>query len=236
MSKHSKKNQAPGCLWWLFIGWWWWPCRLVFYDAPKRIITGLAPARKAQKAEPVNRGSRVPAQPTVPPMPPVKPPAPAAPAPVAPAGPTAAEKKYKVTGLQYYMDNLITLAHENYEYDLSKRELIDDGLTEQRVYQYEFYPHKTELVPEPDNPNDPKAIKVVVNDQHIGYIKAGSCGHLLRVIREGRIVKIDCDIGGGRYKYLSLDDYTESGKEIYTLEKDEAPFYVHLKITEKPEA
>ena len=39
-----------------------------------------------------------------------------------------------------------------------------------------------------------RSIKVVIDGEHIGHIKAGSCAHLLKVIREGRIHKISCKI------------------------------------------
>lgn len=150
-------------------------------------------------------------------------------------------KTYKVTGMSHRMENLMALAEENDDYQLSKKALIKKAeeyadLTggdpeDQRIWQYEFYPHKTELVPEPDNPVDPNAIKVVIDGQHVGYIKSGSCAHLLKVIREGRIGRIGCQIGGGKYKYID-EDYNEDGDSIYTLEKDELAYFVHLKIEE----
>lgn len=160
-------------------------------------------------------------------------PVPPAPQPVEPA-PKAdtVEKVYKVTGINHYLDNLLSLRSENDDYRLNKRDLIDEYLTDQRIYEHEFYISKVELVPEPDNPHDPKAIKVLLDGQHVGYIKAGSCAHLLKVIREDRIKEIECQAGGGQYKKLSLDGYTESGKEIYTLDKDTIPWFVHLTITE----
>lgn len=155
----------------------------------------------------------------------------AAPAPVIQT-PKPAPKTYKVTGLAHYMENLMALASENDDYRLSKRDLIDNGLTDERVYQYEFYVNKAELVPEPDNPHDPKAIKVLVDGQHVGYIKAGSCAHLNKVIREGRIEKIDVEVGGGKYKIVR-EDCDEFGKDVYEMERDDIPFYVHLHIVER---
>lgn len=151
--------------------------------------------------------------------------------PVAPA-PKPTPKTYKVTGLTHYMENLMTLASENDDYQMSKRDLINDGLTDQRVYQYDFYASKAELVPEPDNPHDPKAIKVVVDGQHVGYIKAGSCAHLNKVIRENRVEKIDVEVGGGKYKIVH-EDCDEFGEDVYELERDDLPFYVHLHIVER---
>lgn len=157
---------------------------------------------------------------------------PPAPEQPAPKQPEPEGKKYKVAGVTHYEDNIMALASENDDYHLSKRGLIDEGLVEERVWEYEFYPIKAELVPEPDNPHDPKAIKVLVDGLHVGYIKAGSCAHLLKAINEDRIKKIDVKMGGGRYKYLEIIDYKENGDEIYELDRDNVPLYVHLNIAE----
>ena len=180
-----------------------------------------------------------PKQPAPAPVEPVAPaptpePVPVAPKPPEPAPkPDTVEKKYKVTGMEHYKENILSLSYENSNYSLNKRELIEEYLTEERIYEREIDVVRVELVPEPDNPHDPKAIKVILDGYHVGYIKAGSCTHLLKVIREDRIQKITCEAGGGRYKYVSLDGYTESGKEIYTLDRDTAPWFVHLTVTEK---
>ena len=138
-------------------------------------------------------------------------------------------KKYKVTGMSYRLENLLSLSLENEDYDLSKKLLIEKGYENERVYQYEFYPIKTELVPEPDNPHDPNAIKVIVDGVHVGYIKSGSCSHVHKLLKENRIEKIECRIGGGKYKYIGYDEDDDK----YYLEKDESPFFVHLSISEK---
>lgn len=144
------------------------------------------------------------------------------------------KKTYRVTGMSNYEDNLLNLASENSDYELSKRELIDSGLIDEQIWKYDFYPEKVELVPEPDNPQDGNAIKVVVDGEHVGYIKSGSCAHLLKVISEDRIQKIDCTIGGGPCKYISEEYDDEKDKSTYTLEQDTRPYFVHLEIEESP--
>lgn len=145
-------------------------------------------------------------------------------------------KNYKVAGIIYHMDAVMELAIENDMYDISKKELIEsyEELCESSdIYEYEFYVTDTQLIPEPDNPHDPNAIKVVADDQHIGYIKAGSCRHLLKVINEGRLGPIECRIYGGPYKYLDLDFDETTGEEIYTVINEEGDFKAKLTIKEK---
>lgn len=139
------------------------------------------------------------------------------------------EKTYKVTGVSHYIDNIKKLKVDNLDYDLSKKELIDNGYEYERIYQYEFYPIKVELVPEPDNPHDPNAVKVIVDNELVGYIKSGSCKHILKLIAEDRIEKIDCEMKGGKYKYIGYDE----DEDKYYIERDSIPFFVHLNILEK---
>lgn len=141
-------------------------------------------------------------------------------------------KTYRAVGMSYRLDALLSLGVKNEDYHKSVKDLVAEELTEESVYEYEFYPLKVELVPDPDNPADPNAIKVVVDGVHVAYIKAGSCAHLLKVIRENRVKKIDCKIRGGKYKYVSYE-YDEDGNEEYTLERGEKPYTVTLYVTEE---
>lgn len=139
-----------------------------------------------------------------------------------------------MAGVSYRLKNIMELAAENDFYSYSKKELIEVELTGQRVWKYDFCADKVELVPEPDNPQDPNAIKVIIDGLHVGYIKAGTCAHLLKVLREGRLGKIEAIVGGGPYKYVGCVDFTEDGDEVYgSMERGDVPYYVRLEIEEK---
>ena len=135
-------------------------------------------------------------------------------------------KKYKITGTSHYIKNILSLKSENPDYDLTKKEMVDEGYENDRIYQYSFYVVKFELEPEPTNHYDPNAIKVLADGVHIGYIKSGSCKHLLKAIQDNKIVKIDGDIYGGKYKYLGYDEYEEK----YYLDKGENEYKADLII------
>lgn len=150
--------------------------------------------------------------------------------PIAPTEPTQKTETHKVAGISFRQDAVGALAKENEDYTKTKKELITDGLTDEWVCEYDFYPHRVELVPEPDNPTDPKAVRVEVDGQHIGYIKSGSCAHIRKLIKDGKIIKLSCEIGGGRRKIVR-EDIDEWGKSSYSLEKDTIPFYATISIT-----
>ncbi len=139
-------------------------------------------------------------------------------------------KSYKVVGTSFRKDAFMRLAVENPDYKLSKSALIKKKLVDTPVYQYDFAPESVELIPEPDNPHDPNAIKVVVNGEHIGYVKAGNCAHLLKVIKGNRIKSIYAKLYGGAGKML-----TKYPDEPYELETFDGDFGAKLEIFEAAE-
>lgn len=149
--------------------------------------------------------------------------------------PTKDDKKairHSVAGTSYHQDAIRAMGKKNPDFALTKRDLFKRG-QEEPVYEYTFNPKKAELIPEPENPHDPKAIKVLVDGVHVGYIKAGSCAHVHKLLQEDRIAKIVPTIFGGKYKHLCTYDAGASRMEDYDLEKDESPFGVSLQIIEK---
>lgn len=148
-------------------------------------------------------------------------------------------KRHRVVGLNYRKTNVMKLATENPLYNLNKAAILKQELVDTYIHKYIFADGPTELVQEPDNPHDPNAIKVVVAGQHIGYIKAGSCAHLNKVINEGRIEKILCRISGGPYKgafqdEVELADAGFTGKPTYLMETGTDDLSAEIRVIEIP--
>lgn len=151
-----------------------------------------------------------------------------------PAKPHAEFERHKLAGTSYHMDAIMALAQENPDYDLTKREIIDDELTDERIYQYTFADGPVELVDDPDNEYDPNAIKVLVAGQHIGYIKRGSTGRVHNLQRAGRVLGVTAEIYGGKYKVVTCDeDY--DGTEHYDLIRDESLYGAAIELRIQPE-
>lgn len=146
-----------------------------------------------------------------------------------PSTPPEKTERHRVAGTSYRIDAIKSLGIENPDYELTKRELVEDYLTDESIYEYEFPLFDAELIEEPDNEVDPNAIMVVLNGVHVGYIKAGSCNRVKKRMRENRIKRVTARIFGGRYKYVSTD-YDDNGNERYTLEKGERAFTVMLTL------
>ena len=141
---------------------------------------------------------------------------------------------HKVAGTSYRQKELLAMGNKNPDFALTKRELVKrwpDGVT---VYEYKFSPKKAELVPDPDNEHNPKAIKVLVDGVHVGYIKDGSCAHIHKLLRENRLQSVTAQIIGGKYKELYALDQDARKVEDYEFEKEETTIGVRLAITELP--
>lgn len=138
--------------------------------------------------------------------------------------------KIRATGMKFRMDNLMKLAIEDPYYNTSKKQIIEDCLMNQRHFQYCFPSQNVYLVPEPENPYDPNAVKVVIKDQHIAYIKASDCEKILKLIHSKRIRRVQAEISGGKYKIVLGPDDMFADPSEFRLVRDEAPFSVILHL------
>lgn len=186
-------------------------------SAPVQPVPVPTPATVPQPSAPVQPRS-VPTPDTVP--------QPSA-QPAPPPKPAITTERVHVRGLDKYKDNIESVASENPYYDLSKRELID-LFPDAKVWQYDF-DVKGELVPEPDNPYDPNAIMVQANGLCIGYVPKGSTVHIRKLMESGRIVSMDLDIGGGKYKDV-YEDEDEDGNDRYVVDRDSRPYSAVLEL------
>ena len=97
-------------------------------------------------------------------------------------------EKHHVAGTYYKKEEILELAEENPDYFCTKKELEEMVDSYEKIYEYSFFPGKVELIEEPDNEHDPNAIKVMIDNVHVGYIKKSSCSHVKKLIHEDKIV------------------------------------------------
>ncbi|WP_276885681.1 HIRAN domain-containing protein [Anaerococcus lactolyticus] len=103
---------------------------------------------------------------------------------------------------------------------MSNEDIKLDGY---KQWQYDLFEENTvNLVPEPDNPYDENAIKVIHNKiGHIGYIPKESNQDLMNFLKEhNNQVTINMNLEGGPYKY-----YNEYQDKVIS---KSAPFYFKL--------
>ena len=190
-------------------------------------VLGVLCLLKSKKKQD-SAGSNVPDQPTVPPMP-VPESAPdieqvqepkSEPVIERSAAPEPEKDPYKyysfkVAGISFYEKDMIdTLAIENDDYDMTKKEIVDAYMTDENIYKYVVQIDEVELIPEPDNPHDPNAIKVVADGVHIGYVPAKSTKKIRQLLEKHP--EIMCEVYGGPSKILF-----EESDGSYTMKKSD---------------
>lgn len=140
------------------------------------------------------------------------------------------EEHHEIAGVFYHLDDIMTLAEESTYYTTSKSIISEFNLTNECLYEYDFPSKPVELVPEPDNPYDKNAIKVLLKGVCVGYIKKGSTAHIHNLLKNNRIKNMTLEIKGGRYKYWeSKYDYM-TDEETITLNKGEHDYEAILTI------
>lgn len=119
--------------------------------------------------------------------------------------------EFEVRGLDYRLEDFLTLAQENKRYKLSDEEILEK-YPSGRVYRYWLNNLRTvELVPEPDNPHDPNAIKVMLEGVHVGYVPRDLCLAVAEKLQQGYMPKVK--VRGGPYKYVSDGRVNQSRAE-----------------------
>lgn len=118
------------------------------------------------------------------------------------------KKRYKlyVAGTQYYQDALASLMHNtNYEYSMTKKEMLEIFDETDKIYQYEIEDCALVIRHEPGNEYDPAALQVYADDVMIGYVPKGKLRELGIVARKPGL-EMSVQIYGGKYKQLEHDD------------------------------
>lgn len=114
---------------------------------------------------------------------------------------------FLVAGIYYCEDAVIdNLLYENPDFGMTKKEIIECCMEDTDIYKYEPFYGSAELVPEPDNPHDPNAIKVMVDGIHIGYVPAKRAKSIKKILDSNNVIAIGCEIFGGPYKILPDED------------------------------
>lgn len=116
------------------------------------------------------------------------------------------EYSFKVAGVPNYKKAIKALAeyHENDWYTTSTKEIREAGMDDERIYQYDFNICKVDFVDEPDNPYDKNAIKIIFDDEHIGYVPKTKCTTVKNILSK-EIKSVYGELYGGKYKYVSSD-------------------------------
>lgn len=152
-----------------------------------------------------------------------------------PAKPETITNAYEVTGVVFYLDNLLSLMEPNYLYGYKKQDLIDTCHVDEPIYKMTLKASRLDLTHEPDNPHDPNAIMVLLDDRLVGYMPAKSCKHILDIMDSDRVTNMRCEVYGGKYKRVDEDYDSYRDKSKYSMETGQDEYGITVYITEKNE-
>ena len=132
----------------------------------------------------------------------------------------------EVVGESYFKDNIAALGSISHDYYWPTERLYEKYVEGDRVYKYHFTEMDAELVPEPDNPHDPNAIRVDVDGKTVGHIAKDNTQRIREVINSGAVVK--ANVHGGPRKEIS-----ETDDGLLVSEKEDYDFRVRLSFYER---
>lgn len=145
----------------------------------------------------------------------------------------AEPKAYKVAGVQYYINNLLSMMEANYLYAYKKQDLIDTFNYNMPIYKTVCTATNMELVQEDDNSNDSNAVVVLLDQKIVGYIPRKECKHIRHLMDNDLVESFTFEVFGGKYKQVNEDYDWEKDKSTYTMETGEAEYGITIFIKEK---
>lgn len=107
-----------------------------------------------------------------------------------------AVEKFVVAGTYYHMAAIQRLAVANPEWRKSGKTLAAEGRAMEEIPHYLYKNSPVELVPEPKNPHDKNAIKVMIAGEHVGYISRDENVHVGSLLQSKRITGVTAEISG----------------------------------------
>jgi hypothetical protein len=149
--------------------------------------------------------------------------------------PDTAKNEYEVAGVEHYLKNLLSMMEPNYLYSYKKQELIDTCNYDVPIYKTVCSATRLELVQEDDNPHDPNAVLVLLNQKIVGYIPRKDCKHVRYLMDNDLVVSFTCKVYGGKYKQINEDYNWEKDRSTYSMETGEDEYGITVIIEEKVE-
>jgi hypothetical protein len=145
------------------------------------------------------------------------------------------KNEYEVAGVEYYLKNLLSMMEPNYLYSYKKQELIDTCNYDIPIYKTACTATKLQLAQEDDNPHDPNAVVVLLDNKIVGYIPRKDCKHVRYLMDNDLVVSFTCKVYGGKYKQINEEYNWEKDRSTYSTETGEDEYGITVVIEEKVE-
>lgn len=119
--------------------------------------------------------------------------------------PGCRQEQFTAAGTSFHKAELADFGVPNPDYKLDKMQLYRAGLLDTDVYALNFEPVLAALVPEPENPHDKCAVKILLNGVHVGYIRANQSAFVTWLLATGKVRRVQAQAYGGDYRTLTYD-------------------------------
>ena len=127
-----------------------------------------------------------------------------------------------VTGMAPFTNQISLLAQHNPLFDQTQKELEDQGLAGERIYQ-DLYPcENAAFLLEPQT----GLVQVTVTGQQVGYVRKAECVHVKELIEKNSITNVSVTMHGGPYRILM-----EGEEDTFTVEEGCAAMFAIAEIT-----
>lgn len=113
--------------------------------------------------------------------------------------------KFNTAVVYPFRPTAVSMGRRNRDYwDLTDAQLAEKYPDDKRVWAYSFPRVPCDLIPEPDNPDDPNAVKIILDGQQIGYVPHLLCAEVLAILK--RPHEIRGSITSGPHKSVTSGD------------------------------
>lgn len=116
-------------------------------------------------------------------------------------------QEYRISETEKFSENLLEIARENDDFDMSKKEIVENGMEDETIYRYLFLPKKVELLPKDE------ITEVYADRQLIGFLSEQKTLEMASFKESHEVHDIGVDIWGGPYKYYDSDKESLSERE-----------------------
>ena len=131
------------------------------------------------------------------------------------SAPLQGSLSFYVAGVNYRMDNVMKLATPMKKWNMTN-EQIWQKYGNKRIYRYFFTNEPLQFVPEPNNPHDSNAIKIMINNLHVGYVPQEYCNMVKNMFSGGRCFA-KAQFSGGEFKVITGNGEVYKDTESITI-------------------
>ena len=111
-------------------------------------------------------------------------------------------------------EELFDLLQSNPKFEWSTKELLKIGYAGKRVYKFysDYKMDEITLEPEPKNPTDKNAVKILLNGKFFGYVNKDDAPKIKQIIKKNSIIDLHLHNSGGPTRKIYENGHSSADK------------------------